>query len=230
MNTRELYLHSRSAQLLLDVWDSYAERIGPQQSRLRPKGRLIFDLIGQTVAAGFTPFLSPLRLVMKQNPGGFFLFFGGYWLPQDSGRTVYGLTAGMYRLRISHEAGFYQTAIQEVQVPRPAVPYYPIALEPGATYPYVPTSTGVRGRVIDPTRPADDNGVAGVRVTVGGFPCSALSDRDGGWVYYLPETDPTEDQPNRVQVTLRHPDDNRQGSISVSIRARQMNPAGEFQF
>lgn len=229
MTTRELFRHSQTAQLLFDIWDSYAALIGPQQSRLTPKGTLVFELIERQDAQGFVRLVSPIRLVVMQNPTGYYLFFGSVRLSRNDARNDQLVPPGTYRLRISHPDGFYQTVVREVVFPTTGTPYQ-IALEPGGTYPYLPTSTGLRGRVIDPALPANADGFAGVRIVVTGFPSSSLTDRDGGWVYYLPEPDRTGSLPNSVEIQYQHPNGNVIVRNNAAVTVKKVNPVGNFQF
>lgn len=229
MTTRELFRTNQTALLLFDIWDSYAELIGPQQRRLTPKGALVFELVERQGGQGFVPLITPIRLVVKQNPTGYYLFFGSVWLSRTDKRNDQLVPPGTYRLRISHPDGFYQTVILTIVLPTTDAPYK-IVLEPGGTYPYLPTSTGLRGRVIDPALPPNENGVGGVRIVITGFPASSLTDRDGGWVYYLPEPDRTASLPASVEVQYHHPNGNVIVRRNAAVTAKQVNPIGNFQF
>ncbi|MBK9749027.1 MAG: hypothetical protein IPO91_19930 [Chloroflexi bacterium] len=225
MNTREWFSRTLTARLLFDIWDDYALRVGPQQSRILPKGPLDFALIAYDGA----PLPQPIQLVMTRNASGYYLFFGQVRLSSGDQRNQGLLPDGPYRLRVTQPDGFYQSVTLDVVLPSSNAAY-PIALEPGATYPYLPTSTGLRSRVLDSALAAPDNRVAGVRVTVRGFPCSALSDRDGGWSFYLPEPDRMNPLPRSVEINLRHPTDNRAIQRIVQIEPKKLNKLGDFEF
>ncbi len=229
MTTRELFRTTQTAQLLFDIWDSYAALVGPQQRRLTPKGTLVFELVARQDAQGFVPLITPIRLDVKQNPTGYYLFFGTVWLSRSDRRNDQLVPPGTYRLRISHRDGFYQTVFLTVVLPTIDVPYS-VTLEPGGAYLYLPTSTGLRGRVIDPALPPNENGFGGVRIVVTGFPSSSLTDRDGSWVYYLPEPDRTATLPANVEVQYHHPNGNVIVRRNAAVTAKRVNSIGSFQF
>lgn len=225
MITREISRRTFTQQFILDIWDEYAEKIGPQQARIRPKGQLVYDLVGQVQGGQLIEFKQPIRLLMRTTQGGYAVFFGAVRLPDGERRNASFLSPGTYRLRISELDEFYQPAYADIVLPTPKVPYR-ISLEPGSTYPYLPTSTGLRGTV-----KAEAQALAGAHVQVSGFPCSAVTDRDGGWQYYFAEPDSSgAGLPPFVEIVVTHPETHAILRRNAGITTRKIVPIADFIF
>ncbi|MCA9907462.1 MAG: hypothetical protein KC519_02350 [Anaerolineae bacterium] len=225
MITREISVRTFTQQLILDIWDGYAEKIGPQQAQIRPQGRLVFELLGQLQGGQLSEFPKPIRLLVRATQGGYYGFFGEVRLPNGNRRNASFLAPGTYRLRISEVDGLYQSVDQDVVLPTPKVPYK-IALEPGSTYPYLPTSTGFRGLVKAAALP-----LAGAHVQVSGFPCSTLTDRAGGWQYYFAEPDSSgAGLPPFVEIVVTHPETAVILRRNEVITTRKIVPIADFTF
>jgi hypothetical protein len=177
---------------VFDSEDRYARERGVRGPHPRPLGSVRFYAVGQVINDERQDFHQPLELIVRRNPGGYFLFFGHVRLPNGATRQ-HILDDGTYVVRV--ESTYYQQMEREdVDIPLvdPEAPVF-WDLSPGYTYPFPKTSTLpgglgptlLRGGVLD----AGGEWLAGVVMEVLGQPdLTYLTDASGQWVLAFPDS------------------------------------------
>jgi hypothetical protein len=191
--------------------------IGTPSVQPRPIGTLRFFLVGRMNGMTREDFVPPWELIVQQNAGGYYLFYGQVMIPGIKSPLRMKFSADQYFARI--DSDYYQRAerikilIPDVKTADSLAPYA-VDLEPGYAYPF-PTTVPVRpGAAANPIfgqpgptllrgslHKQNKEAIEGATVEVVGQSNKYLTDKSGQWVLVF-EKDNQQTGSVAVQITL----------------------------
>ncbi len=229
LNARPVILETRiwEVQAIFDVVDGFAQQRGLSGRNPRPMGDVAFYAVAEVINGQRVYFAEPLRLIVQQNPSGYFLFFGKVQRGKGMNHRDL-LRSGTYVLRVVSD--YYLTHEQPDEVIPMAYPTQtiPIALMPSTAYPYPQTVKLLRGTL----RHVDGSGMADVAISaaVDGQQVQYVTGANGDWVLTLPHSTRGDAVPQNLTLDVkfnfpdgsehirRIPDIRYQPSMVVNVR------------